>query len=433
MLWRKDELQSLFGLDVEASGVAIDTRSLKKGDLFFGLVGENGVDGMKFAPQAIEAGAAAVTAGLDNLERLGAAARDRNNGQRIAVTGSVGKTTTKELLATAFAALGRTHAATASFNNHIGVPLTLARMPRDTKYGIFEIGMNHIGEIAPLARQVRPHAAIITTIAPVHLEHMGSLETIADEKADVFTGMHSDGIAILPADSAQIDRLTANIKNRGIQTILTFGLSESANARLLSTDVQSDAVYYTADINGTRVTGSIPLAGAHIAGNAMAVLAVVQALGGDVHKAAKALERYAPLAGRGARFSAGGVNVLDESYNGSPASMRATLHVLAALPSKGRRVAIFGDMFELGDTSPVLHASLADTVANLPVDQVITCGPTMQNLHDALPMHQRGPHFTDSAAVAAAIPDLLRPDDSVLIKGSLGMKMKTIVEAIRNL
>lgn len=425
MLWHKDELHSLFNIDVNANGVSIDTRTIQKDDLFFGLVGENGVDGMIFKDKAMAQGACAAIAGLENLEKLGHAARERSRAKHIAVTGSVGKTTTKEFLATCFTALGKTHAAAASFNNHIGVPLTLARMPRDSEFGIFEIGMNHIGEIAPLAKQVRPDIAIITTIAPVHIEYMGSIEAIADEKADIFTGLTENGVALLPADSPSFERLKAKAGNI---RVMTFGTSVSD---FQASDIATDehGTRFVLNYDGKTQPVFLPGLGAHVVTNAAATLGAVHILGGDVAKAAEALSHYEPMAGRGARFTAQDITVFDESYNASPLSMAATLRHLAGQPCTGRRIAILGSMGELGENSPAYHAGLAESVSG--IDLVFTCGEQMKYLYNALPEAQRGGHFDNSSDVAANIKKILQNQDCVLIKGSLSMKMKQVVEAIR--
>lgn len=431
MLWSKDELKTLFGLDVEANGVAIDSRALQPGDLFFGLMGENGIDGMEFASVAKERGAVAAIPGLENLERLGEAGRLRNNGKRIAVTGSVGKTGTKELLATAFGVQGRTHASTASFNNHIGVPLTLARLPRDTQYGVFEMGMNHAGELRVLSHQVKPHVALITWIAEAHLEFFGTTDAIADAKAEIFEGMEQGGVAILPIDNPHCERL-ADAAKRFHREVMTFGVYGGADACMVNAEMTGEGVHVSADIAGTGVRYFLPLPGLHVARNSVGALAAVHAAGGDVKAAAAALEQTKAAPGRGQVFTVGGVTVLDESYNANPDSMRATLATLASLPCHGRRIAVLGDMFELGPRGPELHAGIADTIKTLPIERVVTCGALMDNLHKALPFDQRGPHYDTSAALAENLASLLRAEDCVLIKGSNGMKMKVVLEAIRS-
>lgn len=427
MLWHKDELQSLFGIDAEADGVSIDTRTLEKDDLFFGLIGENGVDGMTFKDAALAKGASAVVAGLDNLQTLGAAARDRSQARRIAVTGSVGKTTTKEFLATCFAALGETHAATASFNNHIGVPLTLSRMPRESEFGIFEIGMNHVGEIAPLAQQVRPHVAIITNIAPVHIEYMGSLDAIADEKVDILTGLEEGGVALLPFDSLHFERLRHKATNHNI---VSFGVGWGADIHVKDIVTDESGTRFSIGIDGVSHDVFLPGLGTHVVTNAAAALGAVHVLGLDVQKAVAALAQYEPMAGRGAKFTAGGITVYDESYNASPISVAATLRHLAQSQCSGRKIAILGDMRELGEHAAAYHAGLASDCAG--IDSVYTCGADMRHLHDALPQNRRGGHYDNSEAVAADLKKILQNHDCVLIKGSNGMKMKKIVEAIRS-
>lgn len=432
MLWRRDELKRLFGIDADADGVSIDTRTLREKDLFVGLLGDNGVDGMRFAQDAMDRGAAGVIGGLDGLLKLAMAGRDRCKARRIAITGSVGKTTTKELMATALHPFGATHAAVASYNNHWGVPLTLARMPRESVYGVFEIGMNHRGEIAPLTHLVKPDVALISTVAPVHLEHLGSLENIAREKADIFDGLATEGTAVIPADAPHADILFDKAKQMGC-SILTFGAGR-ADVILDRVDVHPEGVHFTAIVAGAYHQGFIPLGGSHTAMNAMAVLAAIYAFGLDIPKALDALRQYEPLAGRGQRFTAGdGITVFDESYNASPEAVKATLKTMAAFPCAGRRVAILGDMFELGEHSAALHAGLADTIRELPIHHVITCGDAMRHLHEVLPDAQRGQHYPDAATVAENLHHLILAKDCVLIKGSLGMKMKVVIEAIRNI
>jgi UDP-N-acetylmuramoyl-tripeptide--D-alanyl-D-alanine ligase len=430
----------------DANGVSIDTRTLTPGDLFVALVGD-GRDGHAFVADALAKGAAGamvhddiaatgpvlrVDDTLAGLTRMGGFSRSRfgeGPGRVVAVTGSVGKTTTKEMLRGALAAFGPTHAAVASYNNHWGVPLTLARTPRDALFCIAEIGMNHAGEIAPLARLAQPHVALITTIAKAHVGYLGSIEAIADEKASIMRGLEPGGIAVLPADSDCFPRLLAAA---GAATVLTFGTDPAADVRLLHRDADADSSLINVDIAGHVASLRLAAPGQHMAMNALATLAVVAALGLDPTRAIDALEAFVPLIGRGVRrevaLPGGSVLLLDESYNGNGASMRAALDVLRLQPAR-RRVAVLGDMLELGDEGPAEHAALADAVA-ASVDCLFTCGPLMRNLFEAVPGHLRGAHAANSAALAPIVAAELARGDVVLVKGSLGSGMQRVIAAI---
>ena len=418
-----------------ATGVSIDTRTLAPGDLFVALVGER--DGHAHVTAALERGAAAVMVHraesvpegapalvvddtLQALHRLGAAGRARFGGRVVAVTGSVGKTTTKEMLRTALSAFGPTHAAEASYNNHWGVPLTLARLPPDAAFCAAEIGMNHAGEIAPLARIAAPHVAVVTAVASAHIGHLGSLEAIADEKASVLEGLEPDGLAVLPGDSPFLARMAEAAPGR----VITFGQAEGADARLLRTGP------VRARICGAEVEFSLAAPGVHMALNAVAALAACAALGMDVSVSAAALSSFVPGAGRGLQrpIRGGDILLLDESYNASSASVRAALGVLAALPGR-RRVAVLGDMLELGAFGPAEHAGLAPDVASS-ADLLYACGPLMRHLYDGVPDRRRGAHAPDSAALAPLVAAALRPGDAVLVKGSLGSRMRLVVAAL---
>jgi len=442
-LWTPQDLQQATGgtltAPFAATGVSIDTRTLQPGDLFVALVGE-GRDGHAFAADAIAKGAAGVMAhaplaqGLPALQvedtlaalaRLGAYARARSQARFAAVTGSVGKTTTKEMLRTALSAFGPTHAAAASYNNHWGLPLTLARTPADAAFAVTEIGMNHAGEIAPLARLARPHVAVITAIAAAHIGHLGSLDAIADEKASIMQGLEPGGTAVLPADTPFRARLRSAAPGR----VLTFGTA--GDVRLLGTDADADGSLIRADVLGRALTFRLNAPGAHMAMNALAALAAVAALGLDPATAAAALETFAPIQGRGLRrtihLGTGTALLLDESYNGNGASIRAALEVLRLQPA-ARRVAVLGDMLELGEHAPSEHAALACSVA-ASADLLLTCGPLMRHLHDAVPAAIRGAHAADSAALAPVAAAALAPGDAVLVKGSLGSAMRRVVAA----
>jgi UDP-N-acetylmuramoyl-tripeptide--D-alanyl-D-alanine ligase len=451
-LWSADELVEATGGcmsgSFDAGGVSIDTRTLAPGDLFVALAGD-GRDGHAFVADALRKGAAgamvhgdvlpagavlSVDDTLAGLTRLGGFARSRfgeGSGRLVAVTGSVGKTTTKEMLRGALSAFGVTHAAVASYNNHWGLPLTLARTPRDAQFCIAEIGMNHAGEIAPLARLARPHVAVITTIAKAHVGHLGSIEAIADEKASIMRGLEPGGIAVLPADSPQLGRLR---QAAGDAVVLTFGTDPAADVRLVHSEADQDGSVIHVDIVGHTASMRLNAPGMHMAMNAVAALAVVAALGLDPTRAIDALEAFVPLAGRGARreiaLGGGSVLLLDESYNGNGASMRAALDVLR-LQQARRRIAVLGDMLELGGEGPAEHAGLARAVIGS-VDRLFTCGPLMRNLFDAVPEALRGFHTVNSAALAPIVAAAITRGDAILVKGSLGSGMKHVIDAIES-
>ena len=449
-LWTARELVDATGgimsAPWDADGVSIDTRSLQPGDMFVALLGD-GRDGHAFVEDALAKGAAGalvhedvmpsgpvlrVDDTLAGLTRLGGFARsrfDQAKGRLIAVTGSVGKTTTKEMLRGVLSAFARTHASAASYNNHWGLPLTLARLPREAQYCIAEIGMNHAGEIAPLARLARPHVTVITAIAPAHVGHLGSIEAIADEKASIMGALESGGIAVLPSNSAQLPRLRAAAGNAAI---LTFGTHAEADVRLIHVDCDADGSLIRIDIAGHTASLRLNAPGRHMAVNAAAALAVTTALGLDPTTAIAGLEAFVPLPGRGARRNVavpgGSVLLLDESYNGNSTSMRAALDVLR-LQQAQRRVAVLGDMLELGDEGPAEHTGLAEAVT-ASVDCLFTCGPLMRTLFDAVPPSLRGGHAGHSGALAPLVAAHLHRGDVVLVKGSLGSGMKRVVEAI---
>jgi UDP-N-acetylmuramoyl-tripeptide--D-alanyl-D-alanine ligase len=446
-LWSADDLTEATGGTLSArftaSGVSIDTRTIQPGDLFIALRGEAG-DGHDHIGAALAKGAAGamvhravpdagklllVDDTLSALARLGAYARARFTGRVIAVTGSVGKTTTKEMLRTALAAQAPTHAAVASYNNHWGLPLTLARLPADAAFCVAEIGMNHAGEIAPLARLARPHVVVITAIAPAHIGYLGSLAAIAAEKASICQGLEPGGIAVLPADTPTLPVLR---EAAGGARIVTFGEARDADARLLAAVPDADGSDVQMSLFGEGIRFRLPAPGRHMAMNAVAALAGAAALGMEPHKAAQALAGFAPMAGRGARrrmmVAGGSVLLLDESYNANPASVRAALNVLRLQPA-ARRIAVLGDMLELGDAGPDLHDSLAQDVLDA-ADLVFACGPLMRGLFDALPAARRGAHAADAATLAPLVGAALRPGDAVLIKGSLGIGMRRIVAAL---
>jgi len=426
----------------EVNGLSIDTRTLKEGDLFVALKGDNR-DGHDFVRAAFEAkaGAALVSHAPEGatgplltvahtqrgLEDLGRAARSRSNAKIVAVTGSAGKTTTKEILALALNALGRTHASAASYNNHWGVPLSLAALPRNAEYGVFEVGMNHFGELRNLVGFVKPHVALITTIAPAHLEFFGSCEAIADAKSEIFEGLLPGGAALIPADSSYAERLAGRARQAQVSRLVTFG--EKGEARLVSWTPDGTGMRVKADIFGVAVDCPVGAPGLHIAQNVVGALATVALLEGNVLNAAAALKNFAPLKGRGARFEAAGVHVIDESYNANPASMAAALALLGA--SGGRKIAVLGDMLEMGEGGVAHHAGLAAPIAANQVDLVFASGAQMKALWDALPAPRRGGYAATSAELKPLLLAALKSGDTVLVKGSNGARMSLIVEALR--
>ncbi len=437
----------------QATGVSIDSRTLQHGDLFVALVGPN-FDGHDFVEAALTKGAAAAVvsrrvANLSDdapqifvadtqsaLEAIGRASRARTNARIVGVTGSVGKTGTKEALRQAFERLGHTFASPGSLNNQWGVPVSLARMPRDASFGVFEMGMNHSGEIDGLSRLVRPDVAVITTVEPAHLGHFSSIEEIADAKAEIFSGMDARGAAVLNRDNPYFSRLAAAAERRGISRILGFGSHSDATVRLIDCHLHATASAVTASVMGEIVDYCLALPGYHWVMNSLAVLAAVKAAGGDIAAAAAAMGKLVAIDGRGNRhklpLAGGNATLIDESYNASPASMRAAFAVLAAARPGlgGRRIAVLGDMLELGEASDQLHAELADPLIAAGVDQVFTVGVSMAALDAALPADRRGAHTNTATAMAGLLIDRLRPGDVVTVKGSLGSRMGLIVKEL---
>ena len=439
-------------LPVETNGLSIDSRTLAKGDTFFAIQGDNR-DGHDFVETALKAGAGVAVVSsadrfhadapllvvsdvLEGLRDLARAARARSQAKVIAVTGSVGKTGTKEALRLALTPEGETHASLASYNNHWGVPLSLARCPETAKFAVFEIGMNHAGEITPLTKLVRPHVAIVTTIEPVHLEYFGSLEKIADAKAEIFIGVERDGAAVLNRDNAQYARLAAAARIAGIANIVSFGEHVNADARLLRYSLHPDCSTVEARILGTDVTYKLGAPGRHLVSNSLAVLAAVSLAGGDLALAAVALAQLKPATGRGARAMlatpGGSALLIDESYNANPASMRAAIALLGQvnLGPRGRRIAVLGDMLELGAEGVSLHRDLAAEIAAASVDLVFCCGPFMRALWEALPTARRGGYAESAAALEPIVLEAVGAGDAVMVKGSLGSKMGPIVKAL---
>ena len=450
-LWTSAELRAATGgslaAEVAVTGLSIDTRSIAPGDLFVAL--RDARDGHDFVADALAKGAAAALVDRDppgvaadapllrvadtlaGLAALGAAARARSAARFVGVTGSVGKTTTKEMLRVALSAFGQTHASAASFNNHWGVPVTLARLPRDAALAVIEMGMNQRGEIAPLARLARPHVGVITTIGTAHVGNLGSEDAIAEEKGDILAGIAPGGTLVLPADSRFATRLAARAKEAGL-AVLTHGGASGADARLLSYDGTAEGGRAEILLRGERLGVTLAAPGRHVALNACAVLAAVAALGLAPRVAAAALPAFGAPAGRGRRsrirVAGGEALLIDDSYNASAPSIRAGLAVLGAQPA-ARRIAALGDMRELGEEGPAIHASLAPDAAAT-CDLVFCCGDLMGHLYRALPEGKRGAHCVDSTALAPVLKGALRAGDAVLVKGSLGSRMAVVVAAL---
>jgi UDP-N-acetylmuramoyl-tripeptide--D-alanyl-D-alanine ligase len=441
--------------DFAATGVSIDSRSVEIGDLFVALQGPT-FDGHEFAAAALQRGAAGVlihrrpnnlphgapaievTDTMKALEDLGRAARGRTNAEVAAVTGSVGKTSTKEALRSVLALFAPTFATTGNLNNQWGAPLSLARMPRETRYGVFELGMNHAGEISPLSQMVRPHVAVITTVEPVHIEFFASVAEIADAKAEIFDGLMPGGAAILPFDNPHFDRLEAKAKRMGAR-VLTFGAKDGAWAKLTDCQVLPDGNDVTAEIGGKKLRYRMAAPGRHLALNSVAVLAAVFALNLDLDHALPAFAAVQALKGRGKReqlhIAGGDLELIDEGYNASPASVRAALNLLGTLPTAigGRRIAVLGDMRELGSAAPELHRGLAPDLSAAKVDLAFLVGPHMKGLYELLPAAMQGAYRATSDEMVQPLLAALKAGDTVLIKGSLGTRMAPLVEAVRGL
>jgi UDP-N-acetylmuramoyl-tripeptide--D-alanyl-D-alanine ligase len=461
-LWTVEDMATAMGAERQGalpptvSGISIDSRTIGRGDAFFAIADRR--DGHEFVGAAVaaKAGLAVVAADrrsqlatdapllivpdvLAALRALAAAARARTQAKVIGVTGSVGKTGTKEALRLALSKDGETHASAASYNNHWGVPLSLARCPADARYAVLEMGMNHAGEIEPLSRLARPHVALITAVAPVHLEFFGSLAKIADAKAEIFLGLEAGGAAILNRDNSQFAHLSRRAKAAGVARVVSFGEHEKADARLVKYALHPSCSTVRADILGTELTYKIGAPGRHLVCNSLAVLAAVVLVGADLALAALALAELKPIAGRGALIEidlpGGAAFVLDESYNANPASVEAALALLGQTPvgPRGRRIAVLGDMLELGPRGRALHRGLLAGINANAIDLVFCCGPLMRALWQALPAGRRGGYAEDSAALEAQVLSAVRAGDVVMVKGSLGSRMAPIVKALQKL
>ncbi len=441
-------------LPPSVDGLSIDTRTSQAGEAFFAIKGD-ARDGHDFVDAAFKAGAAlAVVAEnrrsafaadapllvvpdvLEGLRDLARAARARSRARFIGVTGSVGKTSTKEALQLALSADGETHASTASYNNHWGVPLSLARCPAGARYAVLEKGLDPGGEIRPLTKLVRPHVAVITEIAPVHLEFFASVDAIADAKAEIFQGVEPSGAAVINRDGLQFGRLQRAAQSADIARTVSFGEHTEADARLIKCALQSESSAVQARILGTEVTYKLGAPGRHLVFNSLAVLASVVLAGADLALAALALAELKPAVGRGTRLTlklpGGTALLIDESYNANPASMGAALALLGQAPigARGRRIAVLGDMLELGGKGAELHRGLLEPIVAGSVDLVFCAGPLMRALWEALPSERRGGYAETSATLESNVLGAVRAGDAVMVKGSLGSKMGPIVQAL---
>lgn len=437
------------------NGISIDSRSVSSEDAFFAIKGDR-VDGHDFAGIAVANGASLVVVAegklpalgrvtapmivvddvLAALGRLGVAARARSEARIIAVTGSVGKTTTKEMLRTLLAPSGEVHAAVASFNNHWGVPLTLARMPASARFGVFEIGMNHPGEIRPLVAMVRPHVAIVTTIAPAHLGNFANVEEIAFAKAEIFEGLEPDGAALINRDNDQFFLLDNAARAANVARVVSFGQHAEANFRMEDYSGGPDGSWYTLADGDSRYSVNVGAPGLHIAENSVAALAAVSLIGGDVYAAINALGDLKAVKGRGQRHrlvkDGYAFTLIDESYNANPASMRAAIAVLSTARTEGagRRIAVLGDMLEMGSHSDGVHADLAGSLLAAGIGHVWLAGPAMVHLRDALPDNLEVIYRDRTEDLAAFAVDAVQPGDVVMVKSSLGIGFGKIVAAL---
>jgi UDP-N-acetylmuramoyl-tripeptide--D-alanyl-D-alanine ligase len=446
-LWTSTEIEQATGgaasAAFEAFGVSIDSRAIEPGDLFVALAGVR--DGHDFIDTALSQGAAASlvsrpTAGayvtvpdvLKGLEALGVAARDRSPAKRCAVTGSVGKTSVTQAIRAGLGLAGRAHSSVKSYNNHIGVPLTLARMPRDTERAVFEIGMNHAGEIEPLAGMVAPDVVVITTVGPVHTENFADGEAgVAKAKAEIFSGLKPGGTAILNADNAWFPLLNAEAEKVGAK-VLTFGSAEGCDARLLAFTV-ADRAQVKAEVAGEPITFTLRQTADHWGLTSLCVLLALDAMDVPHVTAIKALSSFEPLDGRGAVFDVAGFTLIDESYNANPVSMASAIRTLGARQTQGRRIVALTDMLELGPQAASFHAGLAKDLEAAGVDLVFCAGPLMKSLWEQLPATRQGGYAVTAAELAPRVADAMRPGDVVMVKGSNGSAAHLIAKALKAL
>lgn len=461
VLWTADALVDAMGgrplgpMPEGISGISIDSRSLQPGDAFFAIKGET-MDGHDFATAAIKAGAGVLVVAegklpslgrltapmivvqdvLAALEKLGVAARERSKAKIIAVTGSAGKTTTKEALRHVLSAVGKVHASAQSFNNHWGVPLTLARMPDDCDYAVFEIGMNHPGEIRPLVKMVRPHVAIVTLIAAAHLGFFKNLDEIAKAKAEIFEGIEPGGAALLNRDDGRWKLLDKMARAAGVEHVFGFGENARSTYKLTKCELHADHSDITARIGGQDVVVRIGAPGRHMVQNVLAVLGAAHLVEADIGKVAEALADLSAERGRGKRHvlrhPRGPITLIDESYNANPASMSAAMALLNATPvsGEGRRIAVLGDMLELGEHSAKLHAALADLIVGTETRKVFLGGPEMRALADILPDEIEADYRAGAEDLKPVLLSALKPGDVVMIKSSKGIGFSKLVDAL---
>lgn len=461
VLWTADALVDAMGgrplgpMPEGISGISIDSRSLQPGDAFFAIKGE-AMDGHDFATAAIKAGAGVLVVAegklpslgrltapmivvqdvLAALEKLGVAARERSKAKIIAVTGSAGKTTTKEALRHVLSAVGKVHASAQSFNNHWGVPLTLARMPDDCDYAVFEIGMNHPGEIRPLVKMVRPHVAIVTLIAAAHLGFFKNLDEIAKAKAEIFEGIEPGGAALLNRDDGRWKLLDKMARAAGVEHVFGFGENARSTYKLTKCQLHADHSDITARIGGQDIVARIGAPGRHMVQNVLAVLGAAHLVEADIGKVAEALADLSAERGRGKRHvlrhPRGPITLIDESYNANPASMSAAMALLNATPvsGEGRRIAVLGDMLELGEHSAKLHAALADLIVGTETRKVFLGGPEMRALADILPDEIEADYRAGAEDLKPVLLSALKPGDVVMIKSSKGIGFSKLVDAL---
>ncbi len=461
LIWQAEDVlravrgTSLHAQDWTGRGVSIDSRTTNQGDVFVAIRGD-ALDGHDYVHKAFAAGAAAAIvdrmppqvpsdaplvhvddtfAALQDMGRVG---RARSRAKIAAVTGSVGKTSAKEMLRLMLGTVNDTYANEGSLNNHWGVPLSLARLPAEARYGVFEIGMNHAGELGPLSRAVQPHVALITNVETVHLEHFSSLEAIADAKAEVFLGMDPAGVAVLNRDNPHYARLLAAARTQGLKKILGFGQDPKSDARLLSLETDANGTMVQASLLGEKLSFRIGAPGRHLAFGALGTLLTCAALEADLSFCAEALASYLPPLGRGTRQNFTLANkqsftLIDETFNASPASMQAAFEVLGqtAIGAGGRRIAVLGDMRELGPAGPKLHEELTIGLIKNKIDVVHCCGELMAGLHAALPKVMRGHLAQDSQSLAPLVAQDIQGGDAIMVKGSHSVHMEKIVEALR--
>lgn len=433
------------------TGVSIDTRTLQQGDIYIAIKGDVH-DGHIFVDKAFENGASLAIVSQDQaggpclkvadtlraMEDIGIKARQRSAARRVAITGSVGKTGTKEALALALHSAGNTHASQKSYNNHWGVPLTLSRLPKEADFAVFEVGMNAPGEITPLSKMIEPDIAMITTIAPVHLAAFDNLDGIAAAKAEIFQGLKPGGTAVLNADNAYFDYLSTEASKNGAGKILSFGTSEHADVRALDINVHKQAVSVNADVCGTQLTYKIGSPAPHLVHNSLAVLGVCAALDLDLALCAMQLGSWAQGEGRGKSqtltLPGGTAIVIDETYNANPVSMAASIKMLAQSERgpMGRHIAVLGDMLELGKTSQDWHEGLAVPLIQSDIDLVYACGPDMAHLWRILPEHVKGGYSETAQGLEEMLIYAVQPGDVIMVKGSNGIHLSTLVEALKN-